>query len=283
MSEMSKEEHRKLEESLKGPDALQKTTFQFWHWVEKNWVSFALVGLVIAVAGLGKLGYGYMLRSKEAKAQQAFYTVEAKYLKVKEDFDKSDMEAFSPKKADPKADGKPLDAKKKSGDLEKDFGSLAAEFEKIAQDHKGTSTSAQAGLYAMELYLDYKSPQRAVAVGEALRGSLASDHLLKGLVDLGLGNALAASGDCAKSVSVWQAVIDRADMKSVGSEVAMRSGLCFEKMGQEAKAIEMYRKASAGDAASGGPAVQTAKTLLRVLELKSAKAGADIAKPSSGT
>lgn len=237
-------------------------------WIRHNIV---VISLIFGAGALGAIGYTIyqtIQHSRELKAQTAFYAVDAKYVKARQEYEKNEFQAMAPKK-DPKDPKAKEEGKKKSGDLEKDYGTAGADFEKVIRDFPGSAASAQAAIVATELYLDYKKIEPAVAVSELAMKSPPKHPILKGLVEMSLGNAYAAKGDCAKATESWKEILVREELRSLSAEAALRSGLCFEKLGQADRAAEMYQKASIG--ATGSSATETAKSLLRAIEVRKAQ------------
>lgn len=229
--------------------------------VEKNAKIFAVLLIAVVVGGLAYVGYQSLKTRWEASAQEAFYVVEVKYNKLRDEFDRAKMNALMP---DEKKEKETLKAA--SGDIEKDYGSLIQDLEKVARDHAGTSGGAQAAILAAETYLLYNQPEKAAAIVEVPVKELPKAHLLSNLSRVLLGNALANKGDCQSAVGVWQQALDEKNATFLHPEVSLRSGLCYEKLNQPEKAAEMYRRSMADGPESA--AGSTAKGLLRALELK---------------
>ena len=115
---------------------------------------------------------------------------------------------------------------------------------------------------------DYKQPEKASEFAQMAATKLPKDHTLGLLATVLWGNALAAKDDCQGALGAWQKVLDSKSASFLQSDVSVRSGVCFEKLGQNDRAAEMYRKAAGatGESASS----TTAKGLLRALEMKTA-------------
>lgn len=260
---------------IRDPDAFQDTLIDGWSWVEKH---AALVGGVFAI-GIVLLSI-YSLRNwwstrTEHKAQDAYYAAEAKFTQAKDGFDRAKMKAQTPPAATDKAADKTKDDKNTdhiaTGDIDKDYGSKLTDLEKVAHDFAGTTAGTQAALLVTDTYLSYDKPDRAVEVAQFAASHTSDKSLLGALVRVQLGTALASKNDCKEAVKSWGQVIDNKSFSYLHADASLRSGLCFEKMGELPKALEMYQKASADSGAGPGaesPTASTAKGFMRALELK---------------
>ncbi len=250
---------------IRDPDGFQETVLSGWHWVEKHAVT---VGGVILVGLLVLTGFtvkNWLNSRGERKAQEAYYAAEHKFSKVKEGFDRAKMRALMPAAAtkDEKTPDVPA-----TGDLEKDYGAVLPELEKVAQTHAGTSAGTQAAIVLAETYMSYSKPEKAVAITEQAAKGLKVTSLLGALVRVQWGSALAAKGDCKEAVGVWGQVLGNASSKFLHADVSLRSGVCFEQLNDFQKAKEMYQKAAA-EAGPESSISSTAKGLERALDLKS--------------
>lgn len=259
---------------IRDPDQFQETVLGFWHFIERHAAAFGaaiLVGLLVLC--------GFVLKNwwhgrEERKAQEAYYAVESKFTKLKEGFDRSKMRALMPNI--PKDDKNPA-AAPATGDIEKDYGQVIHDLEKIAQNHPGTAAGAQAAILATETYLSYGKPDQAVAIAEMAAKNLPAgsspNPLLGSLVNVQYGSALAAKGNCDQAVKVWDQVLAAKSAKFLYADVSLREGLCYEQLNNPTKALEMYQKTLA-EAGQESPLATTAKGLSRALEVKTKTAAA---------
>ncbi len=256
-------------DELREPDAFLKSMETGLSFLEKYAKAIAAI---VAIAIVGTLIYslmGYLERRKENHAQEAFYTVDAKYAKLKEGFEKVKMQAIIPDVAgkDKKSEGTPA-----SGDVQKDYGSVITDLQTVQTSNPGTKAAAQAGLDLAEIYMSYKQPEKAAEAVSLSARALSHDELMGGLSYMMWGNALAAKGDCTQAIEMWQKVISVKTVSYLHPDATLRTGICYENLKQNDKAIEMYKRASQEFADSS--AGQTAKTLLRALEMKNKTPGA---------
>lgn len=264
---------------IKDADAVQAGLAGGFNWIEDNAKIFVALIVCAILGGLGYVGVQYVGRRQEAQAQDAYYKVESSFMKKREEFERSKYKAFMP--AEQTKDMPAAAAA--TGDLGKDYGSLITDLEKVATEHAGTAAGGQAAILVAETYLTYKQPEKAIELAQLPANKLSKDHTIGQLGRVIWGNALAAKGDCAAAVTVWQPLLNLKDASFLQSDVAVRSGLCFEQLGQTDNAMEMYRKASA--ASPDAAAATTAKGLLRALEFKgattTASAAASAAAPTT--
>ncbi len=247
----------------------------FGEFVENNAPVMGALFAIIVAAALIYEGVQFMHKRHELSAATAYYPVEAQFSKIKEGFDQAKMQNFMPT-AKAKAGGAPA-----TGDIEKDYGAVLPGLEKIATENAGTTAGAQAAMVLADTFINYKQPEKAVDYAKGAAEKLSSRNTLAPLARVLWGTALAQKGDCAAAVTVWQPILDNKSSAFLSSDVALRSGLCFEKMNQNDKAAEMYHRVVAvAEQSTNG---QTAKTYLRALDLKTpaapvAAAPADAAK-----
>lgn len=253
---------RKLNQSHELREALGNGGFG--EFVENNAPLLGAVFAIVVIAAVIYEGVQFVQKRHELSAATAFYPIESQYSKLKEGFDKAKMQNFMPsaKTAAPTSAA--------TGDLQKDYGAVLPELEKIANENAGTTAGAQAAMDLADIYLNYKQPEKAVDFAKTAAEKLNSHNTLAPLARVLWGTALAQKGDCAAAVTVWQQVIDDKSAAFLVPNVSLRSGLCYEKMSQNDKAAEMYHRVVAdAEQTSDG---QTAKTYLRAIDLKNAVA-----------
>ena len=248
---------------IRNPDALQEQMLGFWSWIEKN-SHVVVIALELAVVGaLGTSVWNWWTARMEKKVQESFYTVEAKYTKIKEGFDRAKFKAMMP--AMVQKDDKTNDPAA-TGDLAKDYGSIPGDLEKIAREHAGTAAGAQAAILGADLYLAHQQADKAIELAQIPAKSMGDKYMLANLAKILWGSALANKGNCSEAVQIWKQVIDNGAMTFLHADASLRSGLCYEALNDTAKAREMYQKVTAqGDDST---AAATAKGLLRALDMK---------------
>ena len=181
-------------------------------------------------------------------------------MKKREAFEKSKFKAFMP--AD-QVDKGPSEVA--TGDIAKDYGPLITGLESTAREYAGTAAGGQAAILVAQTYLQYKNPDKAAEYAQLSALKLPKDHTLAVLGRILWGTAIATKGDCQTALTIWQPVLDVPSASYLAADINLRSGVCLEKLGQNDRAAEAYRKASVG---GESPSAQSAKGLLRALELK---------------
>ncbi|MDX9731890.1 MAG: tetratricopeptide repeat protein [Bdellovibrionales bacterium] len=228
---------------------------------------FVIAGILAAgiVGGLGYVTVGYVKARAEKSAQEAFYPLEKQYTEKRAKFDQARIAGITGQNIDELL--KEGAAVRASGDLSKDYGTLIDEMETFANDKKGTAAGTQAALFAAETRIQYEQADKASAMLHSTVEATKASSLIGGLARMASGNAFAAAGKCDEALKSWEQVLSAKPLAFLHGEAALRAGLCFEKSGDKAKALEMYRKASSESEQS--QAAKTARSLMRALELGS--------------
>ncbi len=253
--------HHRIE--VKNADVVQEQLVEGFNWIEDNAKIVVAVIVIAVLGGLGYAGVQIVSNRQEKAAQNEYYKVEAPFLKKREAFEKTKFKAFMPAESADKTPGEIA-----TGDLAKDYGALITGLETTAKEYSGTAAGGQAAILTAQTYLDYKQPDKAVEYAELAATKLPKGHTLGLLATVLWGNALAAKDDCKGALGVWQKVLDTPAASYLQGDVSVRSGVCFEKLGQNDRALEMYRKASG--ATGGSASSSAAKGLMRALEMKTA-------------
>lgn len=250
-------------QSIRDRDVLQEGMLSFVEFLEKNKGLAIGVVTVAILVGVGVVGWDLISERKEKNAQEAFYAIEKDYTAKREKYDQAKFATLTGGKIEEMI--KAGTAIRASGDLTKDYGTLVEDLEAFASKNKGTTAAVQASLIAAETRLQYKQAEQALQTLETSVSSTKANSLVGVLARMAAGNAQAAAGKCDQALKSWEQVLAAKDFRFLHSEAALRAGLCLEKAGDKAKAIEMYRKASSESEKS--TAAQTARSLLRALEL----------------
>ncbi len=259
----AKFDNSKLEGELAGMndrDRFQEVALRAAEWLGKNsYAAKVLVGLAL-LAGLGFVGYQKFLDRSEKAAFEALYPIESAYQQKRDAFEQAEA---------PQMNGAKAEGSKASGDLSKDYGQLVDDLAKFANEHSKTTAGAHAALMASETYLKYGKTDEAQKLLSGVVGSVRAQTLWGGLVLLAHGNVMAEAGQCEGALASYQKLLAAGDSKAphthLQGEAQLRAGLCFEKMGQKDRAIEMYKKTI--ELKERGGVVERARTLLRALEI----------------
>ncbi len=255
-------------DDLKKPDAFLHTMETSVSFLEKYKILLGVTLGLLIVGTVVRLTFDHFQERTELKGADALYSVEAGFLKAREGFERAKMEAMAP--TPPKSDEKPEDKKEPNvpatGDLEKDYGASVAGLEQVVKDHPNTGGGAQAALLLAEVYLEYKQPEKALPPLEKVESHLNKSGMLYGLVHMMHGTILATVNNCASAVQKWEAVVGNEASKHLHPDALLKSGICYESMKQNDKAMAAYQRLMSEYVDS--TAAQTAKTLLRVLNLQ---------------
>ena len=243
-------------------DAIEEGLQRFFGTVETYAQPLVSAVAVVLIVGIGFIGFDAYKGKQEDKAANALYSVEADYLKTKDAFEKGKFKDPTASAADKAADAK--EAKTATGDLTKDYGNIIPGLESVAKEYPKTSAGAQASLDLADIYTDYAQWDKAIAAAIVPTENLGADQLLYAIGQLSLGNAYAGKGDCQSAVGAYSKVFTLSK-NFLKPDAYLKAGVCYDKLGQNDKASEMYKKASE-DAQSG--TAQTARGLLRALEMK---------------
>ena len=246
--------------SMTDRDGFQEAALKFAEWLGKNSMAvLALLGVVI-MAGLGWVGYGKYLDHVEKSAVEAVYPIESQFQAKREAFE----EAEAPQNSGVKSEGV-----KATGDLSKDYGQLVDDMAKFAVKNARTGAGAHAALIASDVYVKYGKTEEAKKLLAEVVGSVHAQSLFGGLVILAHGNVMAETGQCEGALTSFQKLLGSEEKSGPHSylrgEAQLRAGLCFEKLGQKERAIEMYKKTI--ELKERGGVIERARTLLRALEI----------------
>jgi predicted negative regulator of RcsB-dependent stress response len=245
---------------VKDADAVQGQLLHSAHWIEDNAKMVIVLITIAIVGGIAYAAWAGLTNRQERIAQEAYYKAEAPFMKKREAFEKTKFKAFMPANPADKTPGETA-----SGDIVKDYGSNLTEMESVAKDYAGTTGGSQAAIFVAQTYMDYKNADKAIEYAQLPALKLGKDHTLSQLGRILWGSALSEKGDCAQALTVWQPILDLKSAEFLSADVNLRMGTCLEKLGQNDRAAEAYRNAAKG---GDSPSAQSAKSLLRNLELK---------------
>jgi predicted negative regulator of RcsB-dependent stress response len=231
-----------------------------------KWI-LGLVALGVVIAGVYGLTAGYK-SSKEYKAQEVFGPLERKYNEKRQEFLRAESQKNSKDEKSNPEEAKKL-AVPASGDLEKDYGSLVSDFEKILQEHKGTQAARMSALYLSEVYLDYKKIEEALkALDSQIQISKNGEDLLALLLQHRKAALIAEKGQCPEARGVWESMVENAP-DYLQNEMRLKIGQCFEQEGQVEKAKQVYKELSQMARDSQSSVSRDAEKYLRYLNFAS--------------
>ncbi|UXR63515.1 tetratricopeptide repeat protein [Bdellovibrio bacteriovorus] len=228
-------------DDLKSPDQVTQTLRKGFVWTTGHSKLVITAVAVFVVLGAGLSLMSFLSNKKETEQQEKYFALEKSYTEKKRGFeeaaraetinaqskDKKNVPAFDP-------------AKKASGDLQKDYGTVVAGFESFINEAPKTKAAQMAALNLSEIYINYKKSDEASAILAKVESGLSKGDMLTGLVLMQIGNVLADKGDCKAAVEKWQTLVDAKGLAFAHDEAKLRMGLCFESMNDLAKAEALY-------------------------------------------
>lgn len=259
-------------EDLKSPDQVTQTLRQGFVWTTSHSKIVITVVLAFIVVGSAISLVGYFADKKEMAQQEKYFLLEKAYTQKKSDFEAtSRAETMAAQNKNSKTPPPAVDpAKKATGDLEKDYGTVVANFESFINEEPKTKAAQMAALNLSDIYLTYNKTDEAIAILDKVQAGLDKDDVLTSLVWMQLGNAQANKQDCQSAIQTWQKIVSTKKLTYSHGEAKLRMGLCFESMNDLTKAEEIYTEVSKADTNGGTDfnAAQEAQKYLRLLKAK---------------
>ncbi|MDZ4676214.1 MAG: tetratricopeptide repeat protein [Oligoflexia bacterium] len=252
-------------QDLKSPDVFQSSASRFTELAYKFRAPFVGALSLLLLAGLGWAGYSTFRDHQEGKAQEILFNAQSKLKTTEENFIKATTPQVPLK--DPKT-GKLLpvvqnNLVKASGNLEADYKDSLPLYKDVIQKYPSSQAAVLASLDLGHLYSQHKKYDEASNV---LQGAVknARHPVTKGLALDQLGGSLEAKGDCSAAISQWEKVEKDKDLQFLHGSSLIKMGLCYEKLNQNDKAEQTYRRAETST--TDAEAARTAKKYLRVLK-----------------
>jgi hypothetical protein len=217
-------------------DEFQEKSSQFLTDFAKP-ISIGLGALILVGAAWAAIDH--LQSSKEKSAQEKFALIDRKFQKIKEGFDKAeaDGKAFAEAvKKDPKAAAPTT--KVKSGDLEKDYGTVIPEFEAFVAGNLKSGAGGLAALTLCKIYEEYQKSDLCLAVLEKMSG-IDGKNFIGMMLQTRYATALADNNQCPKARGIWMGLVKTAPT-FMTQEMKLRTALCFEQEGQLDQAKALY-------------------------------------------
>lgn len=271
-----------LAKNLSTPDPFIEATGKVWNWFHRyrailGWSIFLIIAAVVAV-----LGVRSHFEGKEEQAQSAFYRAEKKYLDQKRSFDEAlnakkdedkakskDNKANSEKNEDKKKEGS--DQVVPSGDLQKDYGAIISEYKKVIEDYPKNRAAVLAAIDLGALFREYKQWDEGLLVLSRAEPAAKEDGLLWGLLLMEKGSLMMEKGEFVAAQSIWDQLLGKPTVGYLHPYALLNKGLCFEKSGNKAQAIEQWEKLNQNY--HDKPVAKVAKKYLRMLQLADSSGG----------
>lgn len=289
--------HTISKKELKKTDHLTAVGRNAFEQLVRNQKMVFTVALVLLLAGAGYVAWDKVSSKKEIAVQEEFYSIEKKYLKLKESFDKAEADQKDKTKKDSEksskvtADKDPKkaeeDSKLPTGDLMKDYGSVVEAWNKLIDSYPSSKAAGMASLELSQLFLKYKSPKEALQILSKVKAQQNSDQFMGAMVFHAYAKLLSNQGQCQEAISVWENLEKKKHASFLMEPAKMGRALCLESLGQSEKAEIVLKELVADNnnnpssgrggapQAKGKSAIQkTAEKYLRFMKLKKSASGA---------
>lgn len=164
----------------------------------------------------------------------------------------------------------PSTAKKASGDIQADYGSVITGFDGMIAESPKTKAAQMSALNLSEIYVTYKKYDDALAALTKVEAGLNKSDAISALVYMQMGNVLADKGDCKGAVEKWQTIVSSKSFAFAHDEAKIRQGVCYESLNDTAKAEQLYMEVAKKEDpnTSDFAAAREANKYLRLLKAK---------------
>lgn len=254
---------------LKNPDIVTQELKKGFEWTTQHSKTVITTIVVLAALGGGYSAYTSMQDKKEREIQEVYYKVEKDYLEKKAKFDQFEQESKKPKDLKAKKDtAEPTpQGIKASGNFDEDYGTIATSFWEVINKAPKSQAAKMAALHLSDINSQYKRSNEAIAV--LTKVDTKSTDLLSAMILSQLGSRIADENNCKEALKFWDMVTAKKEYKFMHSSVMLNQGLCYENLGDVAKADETYAKIEKDFKDSG--VAKTAEKYRRLLKAKSAQ------------
>lgn len=228
-------------EEMKSPDQVTQTLRQGFVWTTTH--SKMVIGAVAAfvVIGAGVSLMSYFSEKKEVSQQEKYFLIEKSYTEKKRGFEEAARAEIVASQAKDKKPAPAFDpAKKATGDLTKDYGTVITGFAAFIADAPNSKAAQMAALNLSDIYASYKMNDEALTTLQKVEKGLDKDDMLTALVWMQMGNLLANKSDCKGAVEKWQTLANNKSLAFAHDEAKLRMGLCYEAMNDLAQAEAVY-------------------------------------------
>lgn len=252
-------------QDLKGPDAFVSASDHLFHWIERHARSIAAVLLLVAVASLGWVSYGYYSESQERHAAEALFKPETELRDIEAKLRESraaKMQNLAAGK-DKKAKAEDLNS---PADYEKDFAPAVGKITAAIRAHANTKAAMISALNLASFLVQQKQFAPALQVLEIAKFQPSKNDLLAGFWHMHRGLAYLENQKADEAMKEYKEILDSGSLKSFHPEAWLKTGVAYELKGDTNKARETYEKVDREF--RGTEASNAAAQYLRLLELK---------------
>lgn len=246
---------QRASKETRSPDLFIRKTDQMIDFVFRiRKIIYAVVVLGFSI-GLAIVGKDMLSSKREGQGARELFTID----QLKESNDKASGKIAGSSTKSEEKNSPSNEASKITQD------ELIKRYLQVELQYRGTRAGAIAALRVVELRGDDKSTisDSVTLLSEAI-GALDSKELLYALLLMKKSYLQASAGQCEQAIQNWNIVINLKQMQTLHSEALLKSGTCYEQLGQIDKAREHYQKVIDSDK---GEFANTAQQYLRLLQL----------------
>jgi len=227
-------------QDIRGPDVFISNMQKFSEWAYNHRKTILGTLVLIAAVALTWAGIGTYSAKQEDAAAETLFAAEKTLNKVDQSFEVPKADA----QGKPIKDAKPLAVP--TGKIEVDYKDSIDQLKDVITRFPKTQSSVIAALDLARVYHDYNKYDDSISVLNAA-SKVANHPATRGLVFQGLGLAYESKGDCAQAVTQWQKIVDDKTMGPFQANSLIKQALCYEKLNQKDKAIEIFGRFDAAE------------------------------------
>lgn len=254
-------------DSIKQPDTFISASDRALKFIEQNSKLFITLFVVVATGGVGYTAYNHYSSSKEMKAAEHLYKVEAQLKKAEtqvRDERAKKMQELTGLLVKSKDSKRPEELR--PVDFAKDFAPIVTSLKAALKDQAGTRAAMVSALNLSYFLVQQKQFQEALEVMKTPGATLAAGDLLGGFWRMHYGLVLLENNQADEALRLYDEVLGTSALKPFHSEALLKTGIANEIKGDAAKARDIYEKL--GRDFPNTEASSSAAQYLRLMELK---------------
>lgn len=198
-----------------------------------------IVGFVV-VALIGGGVYAYMSKQSHKKLEKQ----SEELFVLQKELAKKGQEMASDEPEFPMLDKKPAKPKKPKptvAELEAAYSPIVAKLQAFIKANGGTQPAVEAALLVSEAASEYQKYDEGVSALQTALKDFSSKSFLYGVAQSELGSMLAQTDKCQEATQVWEKLASSKNHDYVTDQIRLKSGVCYEKLGQYEKAEKLYK------------------------------------------